>query len=165
MWQTKYAAAIPKNLGVGVNFRLCSEGYFLSGRPQSVDLTLACYLDHYSILKDYEEKSCTKKIVKIQRDSLYYKPVQEIAMIFAILTTAGKIESKCCAQKLLFSPLDKNFGATLNFNFMSPKMILVNEWYSGHLVCFCHLLSLKIMLAFGPCFSSNKILTPSIQLS
>ena len=33
MWQTKYAAAIPKNLGVGVNFRPCSEGYFLSGRP------------------------------------------------------------------------------------------------------------------------------------
>ena len=31
VWQTKYAAAIPKNLGVGVNFRLCSEGHFLSG--------------------------------------------------------------------------------------------------------------------------------------
>ena len=36
MWQTKYAAAIPINLGVGVNFRPSSEGYFLSGRPQSV---------------------------------------------------------------------------------------------------------------------------------
>ena len=24
-------AAVPKNLGVGVNFRPCSEGYFLSG--------------------------------------------------------------------------------------------------------------------------------------
>ena len=48
---------------------------------------------------------------------------------------------------------------------MSPKMILVNEWYSGHLVCVWYLLSLKIMLAFGPCFSNNKILTPSIQLS
>ena len=33
MWQTKYASAVPKNLGVGVNFRPCSEGYFLSGRP------------------------------------------------------------------------------------------------------------------------------------
>ena len=31
--QTKYASAVPKNLGVGVNFRPCSEGYFLSGRP------------------------------------------------------------------------------------------------------------------------------------
>ena len=40
MWQTKYAAAIPKNLGVGVNFRPCSEGYYLSGRPQSVILTI-----------------------------------------------------------------------------------------------------------------------------
>ena len=36
MWQTKYAAGIPKNLGVGVNSRPCSEGYFLSGRPYSV---------------------------------------------------------------------------------------------------------------------------------
>ena len=33
LWQTKYASAVPKNLGVGVNFRPCSEGYFLSGRP------------------------------------------------------------------------------------------------------------------------------------
>ena len=28
MWQTKYASAVPKNLGVGVNFWPCSEGYF-----------------------------------------------------------------------------------------------------------------------------------------
>ena len=32
MWQTKYASAVPKNLGLGLNFRQCSEGYFLSGR-------------------------------------------------------------------------------------------------------------------------------------
>ena len=25
MWQTKYALAVPKNLGLGLNFRLCSE--------------------------------------------------------------------------------------------------------------------------------------------
>ena len=41
MWQTKYAAAIPKNLGLGLNFRPCSEGYFLSGRPLSVQCTLS----------------------------------------------------------------------------------------------------------------------------
>ena len=29
----KYALAVPKNLGLGLNFRPCSEGYFLSGRP------------------------------------------------------------------------------------------------------------------------------------
>jgi hypothetical protein len=33
MWQTKYALAVAKNFGVGVNFWSCSEGYFLSGRP------------------------------------------------------------------------------------------------------------------------------------
>ena len=36
MWQTKYALAVPKKLGVGVNFRPCSEGYFLFGRPYDV---------------------------------------------------------------------------------------------------------------------------------
>jgi hypothetical protein len=29
----KYAAAVPKNLGLGLNFWPCSEGYLLSGRP------------------------------------------------------------------------------------------------------------------------------------
>ena len=36
MWQTKYASAVPKNLGLGLNFRSCSEDYFLSGHPWSV---------------------------------------------------------------------------------------------------------------------------------
>ena len=30
---TKYASAIPKNLGMGLNFQPGSEGYFLSRRP------------------------------------------------------------------------------------------------------------------------------------
>ena len=33
MWQTKYALTVPKNLGVGVDFRLCSEDNFLTGCP------------------------------------------------------------------------------------------------------------------------------------
>ena len=33
IWKTKYASAVLRNLGVGVNFRPCSESYFLSGRP------------------------------------------------------------------------------------------------------------------------------------
>ena len=32
-WQTKYAPAVPKNLEVEVDFRPCSEGDFLTGRP------------------------------------------------------------------------------------------------------------------------------------
>ena len=40
MWQTKYASAVPKNLGLGLNFWPCSEGYFLSGRPYSVPVTI-----------------------------------------------------------------------------------------------------------------------------
>ena len=40
MWQAKYALAVPKSLGVGVNIRPCSEDDFLSGRPQSVKLAV-----------------------------------------------------------------------------------------------------------------------------
>ena len=29
----KISLAVPKNLGVGVDFRLCSEGDFFTGRP------------------------------------------------------------------------------------------------------------------------------------
>ena len=32
MWQTIYASAVPKNLGLGVDFWPCSEGDFLTGR-------------------------------------------------------------------------------------------------------------------------------------
>jgi hypothetical protein len=30
MWQTKYASAVPKNLGLGLNFWPCSESCFRS---------------------------------------------------------------------------------------------------------------------------------------
>ena len=33
MWQTKYASAVPKDLGLGFDYRRCSEGDFLIGRP------------------------------------------------------------------------------------------------------------------------------------
>jgi hypothetical protein len=36
MWQTKYASAVPIDLGLGFDFRPCSEGFFLTGRLFSV---------------------------------------------------------------------------------------------------------------------------------
>ena len=36
MRQTKYASAVPKNLGLGFDFRPCSGGDFLTGRPYLV---------------------------------------------------------------------------------------------------------------------------------
>ena len=33
IWQTKYALAVTKNMGLGFDFRPCSEGNFLTGRP------------------------------------------------------------------------------------------------------------------------------------
>ena len=50
MWQAKYALAVPKNLGLGLNFRLYSEGYFLSGRPQSMGDTFVMLFFHHCIV-------------------------------------------------------------------------------------------------------------------
>ena len=36
----KYASAVPKNLGLGVDFRLCRDVDFLTGRPKSVAFTI-----------------------------------------------------------------------------------------------------------------------------
>ena len=36
MWQTKYASAVPIDLGLGFDFRPCSKENFLIGCPQSV---------------------------------------------------------------------------------------------------------------------------------
>ena len=46
MWQTKYALAVTKNLGLEFNFRPCSEGYFLSRCPQSVYNSMTSVLAH-----------------------------------------------------------------------------------------------------------------------
>ena len=38
MWQTKFFLAVPKNLGLGFDFRPCSEGNFLIRRPWSLSM-------------------------------------------------------------------------------------------------------------------------------
>ena len=43
MWQTNYASTVPKNLGVEGNFRLCSEGDFLTGRLCSLCFVILMY--------------------------------------------------------------------------------------------------------------------------
>ena len=63
MWQTKYASAVPKNLGLGFDFRSCSEGDFLTRRPQSVLLdiekvsTREFFLSLIDNLKSLQSKS------------------------------------------------------------------------------------------------------------
>ena len=36
MWQTKYASAAPKSLGLGFDFRPCSKGDFLTRRSRTM---------------------------------------------------------------------------------------------------------------------------------
>ena len=50
MWQTKYASAVPKNLGLGLDFRPYSEGYFLTGGPQSVVPTIPFIIKVFTCL-------------------------------------------------------------------------------------------------------------------
>ena len=44
MWHTKYTSAVPKNLGVGVDFRPCSESDFLTGHSWSVEWSMTLLL-------------------------------------------------------------------------------------------------------------------------
>ena len=44
---TKYASAVPKNLGLGFDVRPCSEGDFLTGLPYSMSFPI----EEYSILE------------------------------------------------------------------------------------------------------------------
>ena len=76
MWQTKYAAAIPKNLGVGVNFWPCSEGYFLSGPPQSVGnkfwkFLYLCDVQFSNIANILGEIFCNLTIIQVPVYTLY----------------------------------------------------------------------------------------------
>ena len=51
MWQTKYALAVPKNFGLGFDFRLCSESDFLT----VVCEVYYCEIVMLSILNQTEE--------------------------------------------------------------------------------------------------------------
>ena len=94
MWQTKYASAVPMNLGVGMDFRPCSEGNFLTECPYSVAMLMLKALvfkeevlsEHYthlfrslklnkievtSILKLAELRQCSDQSKELQQFSIY----------------------------------------------------------------------------------------------
>ena len=56
MWQTKYASAVLKNLGVGVNFRPCSEGWASVVRGMQEEKHLSVYLGSLVQLFNYFKK-------------------------------------------------------------------------------------------------------------
>ena len=77
MWQKKYASAVPKNLGLGLDFRLCSEGDFLTGCPWSVVMGISdnsiqfkyYFLNRYQLSHRFisSELCCTKKRLSLVR--------------------------------------------------------------------------------------------------
>ena len=70
MWQTKYASSVPSILGVGVDFRLCSEDNFLTRRPLSV-----IEIDSETIqLRIHIPPSCMKLQVHLLHAFLQMKP-------------------------------------------------------------------------------------------
>ena len=69
MWQTKYASAVSKYLGLGFDFRLCSKGDFLNGRPQSVGSTTlhlgSSSLKNWHLQKTKRENQNVDNMIKI----------------------------------------------------------------------------------------------------
>ena len=58
MWRTKYALAVSINLGLGFDFRPCSECDFLPGRPQSVYMGDLIFIFQYMYVVEYIIQSC-----------------------------------------------------------------------------------------------------------
>ena len=53
MWQTKYASAVPKNLGLGFDFRLCCAVKAISSSGVSSDLHHCLILKRFNIFCRY----------------------------------------------------------------------------------------------------------------
>ena len=70
MWQTKYVSAVPKNLGVEVDFRQCSEDQndFMSGKKSKIRDFKTSYLYLY----DLKYKASRRK-KQIQHRAIVHK--------------------------------------------------------------------------------------------
>ena len=96
MWQTKYASAVPKNLGV--DFRPCSEGDFLTGRSYSV---LSFNNIAYSIIFS-TKKECNKRSSNCFLQ-ISYLDLADVADVTALLQTS-----------LLYIFLERQHNATFH---------------------------------------------------
>ena len=100
MWQTKYASAVPKSLGVGLNFWPCSEGYFLPGRLQSVSAPITKH--NYMVMIQF----CY---------SLY---------LFGLLSKNHLLPTTVGINPILS---DLNTPQTLGWRYFEAKIIIMNE--------------------------------------
>ena len=111
MWQTKYAAAIPKNLGFGLNFRPCSEGYFLSVCPQFV-------------LKRNIKMQCMRQVIRIkflENKCTYIVATQFFFFEFHILNTKlGRRKS---------SDYKSTMARLLSQTLYSSPAVIRNAWH------------------------------------
>ena len=147
MWQTKYAAAIPKNLGVGMNFLPCSEGYFLSGRPQSV-LPAIGHPDHVPYIITFafaghgrRKKSLLLRInmyrsavlpVNSSCDTITYFPLAQHAETQKVVQNSGlgSINQLNLAPTNIFEPFFMPIAFfKMTFHF-SENMFSFSKWVS-----------------------------------
>ena len=80
MWQSKYASAVPKNLGVGVDFGPCVEEDFLTGVRSPCSNPTTNVIDNCIVLIPYPSPY-TKEIVVIKE----YFPFSGFALGFVML--------------------------------------------------------------------------------
>ena len=132
MWQTKYASAAPKNLGVGVNFWPCSEGYFLSGRPQSVSKTILLLGLKLQCLYDLDlnqDHNGVKLLLKYHTYDVL-KRIHKTFFQFFLLFVVGQIISECLFDVFKFSK--KPTKSLTNFCPESKK------WSNNHIGFLIH---------------------------
>ena len=127
MWQTKYSSVVPKNLGLGFNFQPCSEGYFFSGRPQSVQKSkdIICQLANRSIDFCLKMDGSDLKIICVLY--IFFKIHEFVKFQFSNQYLYKKLQCKrnliifMCLQQLniiktLFVPMHKTMHRNFNTN-------------------------------------------------
>ena len=138
MWQTKYASAVPKKLGVGVEFRPCCEGNFLTGRPQSVfgwNITakVSEWNDNFRTkitrqnLLDFAKKRRASKLPQGDVIQLFLKVLGCLQGTFVLLKLSAALEAvaikaKATVLKFMYSEKATKFCeiSTLDLSYEVP---------------------------------------------
>ena len=139
MWQTKYAWAVPKNLGLGFDFRLCNEGDFLTRRLQSVDQikqNVASSTDMFCECKHSDLSPILPVCLKLYKCSHQIHPVLPFSCAKKGATTSsfGKYFPRKCVfsrEKLFKVMLGKISYYAVFVQALPSALLLLLLWYSS----------------------------------
>ena len=140
MWQTKCASVVPKNLGLGVDFRPCSEGDILTGCPQSVLESIQ--MQHRSLVNSFSSmekrkiasfSSSFNLIHLVQGLPQYFESGKaSFSLIYLVQSLRQNLESGQANQNGI---TNQRAVSTLHYSLFSIYNLLCSQ--SNRLISFC----------------------------